>query len=115
MAYEKIYNGYDAYVQHSVTFPTGLDWTDYTYVHIIMKHKSSGTVLQTNGYPTGEGNIDLVVPDTSAGTCYFKIDQESIDGYTGAIEWILTARETDSDFSDSTYDPGDKITKFTLV
>ncbi len=114
MASEIIYTDGDAYVQLSVTFSTNYDWTSWTYVHIKMYEKRSGTLLQTNGYPSGQGDIDLVVPDTSAGTCYFKVDSTKISGYSGSIEWVLVARETDTDYSDGTYDPVDKKTDLIL-
>jgi len=113
MANEIIYTDGDSYVQLIVTFPTGEDWTDYTTVDIELIEKRSGTVLQTNRYPSGQ-DIDLVVPDTTVGTCYFKIDQANIDGYSGSIEWVLKPSKTDADFGDGTYDPVDKKTDLIL-
>ena len=107
-----IFTSFDVIIEHTLSFPTGNDWTSYTYIHILMYDNNTGELLQTSGYPSGQGDNDLVVPETSEGTCYMRVEQSNISGHTGQVRWDLKFKKTDAKFSDATFDGGDRVNKF---
>lgn len=110
----KIFTTSDAYITLTISLPSGKTWTSYTQIKI--ECWNNDELVQTNGYPADQKeDIQLVVPDTSSGVCYFKLDQANIDGRTGIIEWRVISKESDSDMSDTTLDLEDRMIKLRFV